>query len=507
MKCCARLVFALVLASLVACQSRAPEASPPSVAVDAPSVSSAMPFDFAWDDRSPFRGGLIPSEQSALEGLAGASVYHMDLQIADDLVHLTGRQDVRYTNQETVPLDGVYFRLYPNLFGGSVTIHAVQVNDRDVGPAYELADSAVRVPLSPALGPGEQAVIKIAFSVTVPTEGGGNYGVFAFLDGVLALAHFYPMIPVYDDEGWNLEIPPEQGDVVYADSSFYLVRVTAPADLTLVASGVEVERQGMGDRQQVTFAGGPMRDFYLAGSKRYTAVSEQVGETRVNGYVLEGFAREGKTVLRFAVNALKVFNDRFGVYPFTEFDVVGTPTQAYGVEYPGVVAIALRLYDPTQRENYPLPYLESTVAHEVGHQWFYSVVGNDQLDEPWVDEAVVQYATLLYWLDLYGAAGASGFRESLYGRWDQVARAEIPIGLPVRDYKGREYGAIVYGRGPLFLEELSKKLGRGTFDAFLRDYYEVHKWGIATADSLKGLAEIHCDCDLTPMFADWVYGQ
>jgi aminopeptidase N len=294
--------------------------------------------------------------------------------------------------------------------------------------------------------------------------------------------------------------------VLYADSSFYLVRVTAPTALMIVASGIEIGRQVTEDRQQVTYAGGPMRDFYLAASARYSVVSEQVGQTTVNSYAPSELVEEAKIALGYTVDALKTFNGRFGAYPFTEFDVVSTPTRALGIEYPGIVAIAVRIYDRTQSE-YPLTYLESTIAHEVGHQWFYSVVGNDQLDEPWLDEAVTQYVTLLYWQDLHGRSGAAGFRDSLEKRWERVDRAEIPIGMPVRAYSGDEYGAIVYGRGPLFVEVLAKKMGQETFDAFLRDYYETHKWGIATADSLKQLAESHGDCDLDQLFADWVYEQ
>jgi hypothetical protein len=510
---CKWLTLTFIFVLLVACQSNAPPTTPGSkvtvaatqaAVVDTPSTSTSVPLAVDWDDRAPFQAGLILDERAALDRLAEASIYHIDLQIADDLVHLEGRQAVRYTNQEAEPLNEVYFHLFPNLFGGATEVQAVQVNGGDVAPAYEWGNSAMRVPLSPALQPGQQAVIQMTFSVQVPTEGGGNYGIFAFIDDVLALAHFYPTISVYDDEGWNLEIPPKMGDVVYADSSFFVVQVTAPADLTVVASGVEIARQARDDQQRVTFAGGPMRDFYLVASRRYTAVSERVGETTVNSYALPEFADEAEIVLGHAVDALKVFGARFGVYPFTEFDVVSTPTQALGVEYPGIVAVALRLYD-LETGEYPPVYLESTVAHEVGHQWFYSVVGNDQLDEPWLDEALTQYATLLYWHDLYGTPGADGFRSSLYERWRRVEEAQIPIGLPVRAYSGQEYGAVVYGRGPLFFEALAEEMGQETFDAFLRDYYATHKWGIATTDSLKQLAESHCRCDLTQLFAGWVY--
>jgi len=544
MKRIARWIATFVVMSLVACQPKQPAPTslptftpapsltatltplPASTAVPSPtttSIPSPSPapaatetasgktartsvstlLSIAWDDRSPFRSGLIRSEQAVLQQLDGASVYHMDLQIADDLIHLDGQLEVRYSNQETEPLNEVYFRLFPNLFGGATEITAVDVGGEAVTPTYELADSAMRVALSPPLQPGEEVVIAITFSVLVPTEAGGNYGTFAFVEDVLSLAHFYPLIPVYDDEGWNVEIPPEHGDVVYADSSFYLVRVSAPKALTIVASGVEVERQMAGGGQQVTYAGGPMRDFYLVVSPRYTVVSEQVGETTVNSYAPAELAEGARTALRYTVDALRSFGERFGLYPFTEFDVVSTATSAFGVEYPGIVAMAMRLYPP--QTEYPPAYLESTMAHEVSHQWFYSVVGNDQLDEPWLDEAFAQYSTLLYWQDLYGPPGAEGFRASLLERWAGVDNADIPIGMPVRAYEGKEYGAIVYGRGPLFLEALRNTMGQPTFDAFLHDYYETFKWGIATTEGLKQLAESHCNCDLTPLFVEWVY--
>jgi aminopeptidase N len=144
------------------------------------------------------------------------------------------------------------------------------------------------------------------------------------------------------------------------------------------------------------------------------------------------------------------------------------------------------------------------VAHEVGHQWFYSVLGNDQIDEPWLDESLTQHVTYLYFVDTYGEENAEGFRQSFLGRWDRVDRADIPVGLPAGDYSGAEYSAIVYGRGPLFFDALKAEMGEQDFDAFLRDYYQENKWDIATGAELKAMAEEHCGCDLTPLFAQWI---
>jgi aminopeptidase N len=164
------------------------------------------------------------------------------------------------------------------------------------------------------------------------------------------------------------------------------------------------------------------------------------------------------------------------------------------------------LYDP-EESRYPPVVLESTVAHEVAHQWFYAVVGNDQLDEPWLDESLAQYATFLYFADEGDPGEAEGFRDSFEQRWQAVEGEAIPIGLPVAAYDGPEYSAIVYGRGPLFFETLAQEMGQETFSAFLRDYYRTLTWDIATPERLQALAEEHCGCDLDALFAEWVNGE
>ena len=420
---------------------------------------------------------------------------------------MQGQETVLYTNREDVPLNAIYFRLFPNLAGGQSTVSNVRVDDQPIEPIYELSNSALRVPLTEPLPPGASTTISLDFAVEVPNGEGGNYGTFSFLENVLALAHVYPMIAVYDDEGWNVEIAPPIGDVVYADSSFYVVQVTAPASQTLVASGIEIARTETADQQIVTFAAGPVRDFYLASSADYQVVSRTVGDITVNSYAPANLRDGAEAALDQAVQALEVFNQRFGPYPFTEFDVVGTTTYALGIEYPGIVAILLDLYDQAgQVRGQATPGLmEGVVAHEVAHQWFYSLIGNDQVDEPWIDEALAQYATIIYFGDVYGEAQADAFSASLGRRWDRVSRADIPIGLPVRDYSPAEYSAIVYGRGPLFIEQLAKTMGQENFDAFLRDYYATYRWRIATGADFEQFAEQHCHCDLTPLFEAWVY--
>jgi hypothetical protein len=460
-----------------------------------------------WDNRAPFRSGLIASEQGVLEEQPGASVYHLDLRIDDNRTRVAGRQEVVYSNNETVALDEIAFRLFPNLTGGSTTVSNLTVNGQPAAPGYAQQDSVLFVPLSEPLQPGEQTVIAMDFDVTVPTDvDSSNYGTFAHLEDVLALAHVYPMVAVYDDEGWNTEIAPPEGDVVYADASYYLAQITAPADLTVVTSGVTLDQVWAGDEQTLTIAAGPARDFYLAASPSYEVVSRQVGETTINSYAPSDLLSGANVASHVAAAALEVFAQRFGPYPYLELDLVSTATSALGVEYPGIIALNEDLYGHDWME-----YLESTVVHEVAHQWFYNVVGNDQVDEPWLDEALAQYVTMLYFGDRYpGQARDQVFRRSLEGRWERSDGEKIPVGLPVAAYSEGgpypgTYGSIVYGRGALFFEALAEAMGQDAFDAFLRDYYERYQWGIATTEGLRALAEQHCGCDLEGLFNEWVY--
>ena len=487
--------------------------SPPIATEAAPSASATLPSAFdpkAWDwnDRSPFSAGLAESEVEMLAQLWSAPLYVLDFDIAAGLTSLAGQATVYYTNQETVPLDEIWFHLHPNLLGGSLVVSNVTFGaDQAVTVDYAPGETALRVPLAEPLLPGAQVVVRMDFAVQVPTTLERNYGVLASTDGILALAHFYPMLAVYDDEGWNITPPAPRGDITYADASFFVASVRAPAAVVVAAAGQRVETATSADQTSSVYLAGPARDFYLAASADFTLVSATWGEVQLNSYAPAQRALAAEDVLAFAAAALDSFTARYSPYPYTELDFVAIPTLALGIEYPGLIALNRDLYDPDASfGSTPVEVLlESTTVHEVGHQWFYNVVGNDQLDEPWLDESLTQYATWRYYLDQYGPGGEEGFGQALDSRWARADRAFIPIGLPVSDYTDLEYGAIVYGRGPFFFDALAEQMGEPAMDAFLRDYARQFRWGIVTGADLKALAETFCNCALDDAFAEWVW--
>jgi hypothetical protein len=466
--------------------------------------ADADPFEGNWGDRSAFQQTLVDS--GGLDELVGATEYHIDLVVGRDLDVLEGREWIRYTNQESQPLDEIYLQLFANVTGGTTAVTEIHVGDVDIDPLLESSGSALRVPLADDLLPGEAITLQLDFEVQLSQDAANSAGVLGYFDDFLLLDGFYPVILVFDDEGWNVENLVPMGDASYLDASFFLVRMTAPRDLDLVSSGSEIERTRSGRNQVVTFAVGPARDFYLAAAPDLDVFSDQVGETVVNSYGRSGERDGARRALQVAVDALALFDERLGSYPYTEFDLIGTPMRYLGIEYPGMTTISVVMYDlDALVSELPAPImLEGTVAHEVAHQWFYNVVGNDQVDEPWLDEALAQYLTGLYYREVYGDQAEQDYRQSWISRWDRIGGELIPIGLPTSGYAAEEYSPIVYGRGPLFLAALEDLMGREGFAGFLRDYYQTNTWGIVTSEDFRTAAEKHCGCDLGEMFAEWV---
>lgn len=464
-------------------------------------------FNFSWSDRSVFKNGLAHEYQDSINAQPGATIYHIDLNVADNLREVDGTTEILYTNQEDAPLSELQIHLFPNILGGKMEINSAQLNEIEITPVYGLENSLMRLTLDQPLNPGEKIVISMQFIVTVPEELGANYGVFSAAEDVLAYAHGYPMVAVYDALGWNSEIPSPSGDVTYNDACFYLVRITAPDKVVLAASGIEIERNVKEGKQQITYASGPARDFYFAASDHYIKTSLNTDGVQVSVYTSASNQVSAETSLEIVKKALRIFSQRYAPYPYSELDLVTTPTLAFGIEYPGVIAINDQLLVPNgEIDGVPVSnFLESTIAHEVGHQWFYNLIGNDQLNDPWLDESLTQFATLQYFSDSYGATEEEGFRDGLEFRWSWVDNAKIPMGLPVRDYTDKEYSAIVYGRGGLFFEALRDKMGEEAFDDFLREYAIRYSWEIATTDEFKSLAEQNCQCKLDSLFQEWVF--
>jgi hypothetical protein len=503
-----RLVLISSVLLFVSCARPTPIPTPTPSSTSIPTLSptATPPSEHAQALRSEFRADL--------ELFPDATRYDIELKIASNMTTVVGHERVIYTNTENVPLDALYLRLFPNTpsYGGAMTATNISLDGRPAAPVIELDGSALRIPLDPPLEPGVRLDLALDFTVTVPTVVERGYGQLGYYDGILALANAYPLVPVYDDAdadhnavgrhpGWNVEVAPPYGDAIYSETAFYTVRVTAPADMTLIASG-NCTASASGSDGDKTWAcvTGPMRDFNAILGPDYRVVSQVVEGVTVNSFFYSSHRRAGERVLDWAVETVRLFT-RVGAYPFTELDVVETSNRAGGIEYPGLVVINTAFYEPIGEP------LEWIVVHEVIHQWWYSLVGNDQVDEPWLDEALVQYSTLLYFEDRYGAEMAA---ELLEGTFQQAYESlvesdrDMPVGLPIAAYSEQDYGPVVYQKGPLYFHALRREVGDASFWEILRTYFARNRYGVATPEDWLAAVEAVTGDEHRAIYERWI---
>ncbi len=484
-----------------------------------PTESEPKPTDAGSPTQEDTSARYVPAMRQGfaddLTSVGPVSRYHIEVRVDPENTQLSGHETVHYVNTASAPQDAVYFRLFPNLpgYGGEMTVGDISVEGEVTTGSLEVYDTALRVPLPAALQPGEETTITLSFTTTVPLAAGIGYGQFIYQQDVMALANFFPLIPAYDEEncarfgncdaGWNIEYAVPIGDAVFSPTALFDVSVTAPAEWIVVASGATIEQEAgpPGDQDgDVTWhiVSGPMRDFNMVASPRFKVATRKVGDINVNSYYLPEDAAGGRRVLRWAADALSFFDELFGPYPFSEFDVVATPTIAGGIEYPGLIVMPVRSYDDTSGR------FQWSTVHEVAHQWWYSLVGNDQQDEPWLDEALTQYSTVLFY-ELYERWDGA-VSEVLEPRYEAVAGTEEDdvISRPVAAYTESNYGPIVYAKGPLFFHALRQEVGDEVFTAILQTFFDTYCYAISNGAEFLSRAEDVSGQDLTDLTTEWL---
>ncbi len=477
-----------------------------------PATSSVL--EAVWQDDEVYRAGLVPEERQVLDKLGDAPIYHLDLHIDERLNELNGRQEILYINRTGQPLEELYFRLWPNFTTSSLTITNVLIEGKEVqtSPPTEARSTILHVPLDDPLPPNKAITVRMDFDLTVGRSRHSFNGTLGVVDEVLTLAYFHPTLAKIEDGEWQLDNP-IHGIANYPENSFYLVEVNAPNSLTVLASGRELSRELLNDRQMVRFAAGPMGPFYLTASEHYTvAATQMVGSTEVTSYILNSYSYNGRLphyeqaqdALDYAVDALEYMNNHYGTYPYTQLNIIGTTTLNFTqptTAFPTVVLTDFDEYQPLY--DFGQRSLQTAVIYGVTHQWFGRIIGTNRMQYPWLSESIAEFVGQTIVADVYGEYALPDKIE-----WTTLAeRREIaPIGRSIYDYLNRDYLLTMYGRGPDFLSILRDVLGDDEWHQLLQTYYETYKWGevAPTTAVFQQLAETECECQLNDFFAIWV---
>jgi hypothetical protein len=431
------------------------------------------------------------------------------------LASISGQMTVTYLNSTGDDLSELYFRLYPNsaeYAEGALQVTDARIDGERAFTTVERSETLLTVDIGRPLGAGELVEASLEFVTTLPTDPLESYGMFKYDTdtNTYAMAHWLPLLAGWDEiYGWNTGPVSENGDPVYTEAAVFEVELTADADLVFVTSGSALERRVEDDLANTTYATGPSRDFVMTASADFLVESRTVGETTVNSWFWPGSEEGGAAAAESGAGSLALFNDLIGDYPYEEFDIVQVDigNGAGGVEFPGMVYIGSSFYDPGGYAASIPGFLEFVVVHEVLHQWFYNLVGNNQYQHAFLDESLSNYLSTIYFADQYGQEAANeqanlqlrlGYFNMLFQEGDQV------VNQPTDDFPtGNDYGVIVYGKGALAFMELRREIGTEAFFAALAQYYEDFAFEVAQPDDLLAAFEEASGQELDDFWDHW----
>ncbi len=480
-------------------------------------------------------GYLNPDGKTLAAGRArGATIYSVKARLDTVGNTLSGEETFLFTNRTSDNLQDIVLRVYANdvtseTSGSAVTISGAKAGGRQTTAA--LNTSLLDVKLPEVLRPGGKTMVSLSFSESIPEvqtslsdlgslvngqEPAGGYGVFGHDKNIYDLGYFMPIVTTYGNGAWETRPIPAWGDIVDFDCAYYNVSLDVPDGFNVAAPGVQTGDSGSGGRRTFCFAAGPVRDFTAQASSAYRFSSRKIGSTIVTSYYLKEEGEAGRKTLGCAANALKQFDEHFGPYPYTRFNVCEAALggAAGGMEYAGQVQIARMLYGlggglsgkapeslkdlSTDNLNELLnalgggllaDALEFTVAHEVCHQWWGLVVGSDSIAHPWQDESLTNYCSVVYFRWQHGEQAAKTQLDTEillpFSAGSLLDGGDAAVDSPVDSFRSEDqYTVIVYSKGALFFQALEKKMGAAAFVKSLEDYYQKYAFLNATPDDL-----------------------
>ncbi|MFD3514497.1 M1 family metallopeptidase [Streptomyces sp. NPDC058657] len=477
------VVCALAAAALLVPQSAA--AQGPALAAPAPSAPAPSdPQRFVSAPYAPARPAAAPPAAAP-----DRPSYDVRLRSNADGSRWKGRQTVSFRNSARAPLRYVDVRLWGNGHpdagcGSPGKPSPVKVSRVAGGTAHPLAVrcSALRIDLREPLPHRARTAVSFDVSIAVPdrVHRFGRDGAHHFLGNAL------PLLSVQDAKGRHLDPDVGFGESFYTLAGDFRVALDHPSALKVPATGATTRRASTFGRTVSTSTARGVRDFAWAAGPFGTKSVTSPGGITLHAYWTAATPATGVADnLKNVAGSVDEFGKRFGRYPYGELDLVMSDAlDDFGsMEFPGFLLLW------TESEGF-------AAAHEVAHQWWYAIVGNDQFSAPWLDESFAQYASELYhgddtttcWADL--------------GPWPSDTAALTRSMAYFADGHRREFGHVVYQRGACALHDLERTLGTPAMAGMLRTYVRDHWLGVSTTAGFTRAAQAATTKDLGPFWKE-----
>lgn len=439
--------------------------------------------------------------------------YKINVTIHPQLKYLTAYETIVYKNNSPDTLRFLYFHLWPNgytknsalarqqakngkayvqfnpVYRGFIDSLDFRVNGQKIKWQFykKYKDIAVLY-LPKPLAPGEKITITTPFYVKIPKVSSR----MGYNDKAIAISQWYPKPAVYDKYGWHAFPYLDQGEF-YSEFGSFDVKITVPSQYVVAATGNLLDTVEENWRKQLSdlpgyqvkyptgkpwktlhFYQDSIHDFAIFLSDQYR-VRQSTIKLPHSGRIVKTYAYfytsgEWEDVPQYIDSAIYYYSLWVGDYPYKVASAVQGPlTSGGGMEYPTITVIS-------SKTN-----LEQVVVHEVGHNWFYGILGFNERRYPFMDEGINsyydhRYARLhhnTYFKDRLKGIPPSQIFQGLFSV-ATMYNFNQPLNLTSTDYSKLSYGLIVYEKTAKSFRYLENYLGTEQFDHIMQTFFE--KW-------------------------------
>jgi hypothetical protein len=460
--------------------------------------------------------------------------YEIRGRFNEDIKVFTFNENVRFKNHYGEDLREIVFHLYPDSYNKIETMPAfsmgpisgekevlkeeqkgdiviMSANANGAATNFTQDNQILKLKLDNPLKSDEEITIEMDFTLKIPL-GNSRLG---YYEEVYSLTNWYPILSIYDvnNDKWDENTYHPIGESNFSEVADYNVSLEIPPNMVIGSTGVEVMEQVDDRFRTVVVKAENVRDFVFIMSSRFKLMSKSILGIKVNNFYLDMGDKltevGAKEVLDITCDAVELFSNKFGKYPYEELDVVETFLGGGAMEYPQL--IQMPVYSGISKGNYSngrMSFIHEAAVHETGHQWWYVTVGNNEYMEPVLDESLTVFSTAYFFENKYGKYAPNGVYMTIRNRLFPGVTDSKAINLSVDKFNDlSEYFRTVYNRGGLIFEDLRERAGEEKFIKIMQGYFDTYKFKNASVNGLLEIIEAEAGEDTAKAIGDGMNSQ
>lgn len=446
--------------------------------------------------------------------------YKIDAKLNEKNNTISGREKVDFKNVYNTEMNDIGFNLFADLnnsqetqdkifeaynkkimkenpekkaedFLGGIDIKSVKLADSNINLTFKEENQFLEIKLNKPLKNGETIALYIDYEVKIP------FGIqrLSYYNGLYTGVHWYPVVAVFNEKTkkWNQVPYSTVLESDYYDTSNYDVTLDVPKDYNVAITGAETFKKE-GDRKIVTVKAEKYREMVFFASNKYKKLSDTQDGLTINFYYIPLTSKKDKVIKEYidrAFKAIKFYSDKFGKYPYSEFDLIESCIEDGALEFTGVVQMGVISENAVVKDH-------GGFVHEIAHQWFHGVIGNNSETEAVLDEAFAVFTRFYFYNEIHGED--DGFKILLLAADESTDKC---INIPNNE-AGDEAFYIYYDIGAISLYDLYEKIGEEKFNELMQEYFKEYKFKNATVEGFLDIVKKVCGKDIyTYMDAAW----